>query len=210
MRNSNISLNRRKVAPGHALRRPFHLLAAIVIALCFTQSAQAIDPDRTMSQYVRQQWGIESGFPRGPVYAINQTADGYLWIGTEAGLVRFDGRNFSLIQSPIPQLPTIKNILGLETDDRGDLWARLPRPMLLHYRDGVFEDARRDPRLFGSVVTAISRSRDGALLFWGEQGCIVMRGGKTQIVPAPAGFTRSTVLAMNGSSGSRGRSPHHR
>jgi signal transduction histidine kinase/ligand-binding sensor domain-containing protein len=184
------------VAQGHALRRPFHLLAASLIAACSTQSAQAIDPNRTMSQYVRQQWGIESGFPRGPVYAIDQTADGYLWIGTEAGLVRFDGRSFSLIQSPIPQLPTIKNILGLETDDRGGLWARLPRPMLLHYRDGIFEDARRDPRLFGSVVTAISRSRDGALLFWGEEGCIVMRRGKTQIVPAPADFTRSAVLAI--------------
>ena len=49
-----------------------------------------------MSQYVRDHFGAEQGFPRGPVYAITQTADGYLWIGTEAGLVRFDGWTFSL------------------------------------------------------------------------------------------------------------------
>jgi signal transduction histidine kinase/ligand-binding sensor domain-containing protein len=149
-----------------------------------------------MSQYVRRQWGIESGFPRGPVYAINQTADGYLWIGTEAGLVRFDGLNFSLIQSPVPELPKMNHVLGLETDDQGGLWARLPRPMLLHYRQGEFEDARRDPRLSGSVVTAISRGRDGALLLWGETGCIVLRGGKAQVAPAPPGFTRSAVLSV--------------
>jgi ligand-binding sensor domain-containing protein len=51
-----------------------------------------------MSQYIHDRWGTERGFPRGPVYAITQTADGYLWIGTEAGLVRFDGQNFRLVQ----------------------------------------------------------------------------------------------------------------
>jgi signal transduction histidine kinase/ligand-binding sensor domain-containing protein len=194
LRSSNTCLDR--VARGHALRLPFHLLITGLIAASCTRTARAIDPNRTMSQYVRRQWGIESGFPRGPVYAINQSADGYLWIGTEAGLVRFDGLKFSLIQSPVPELPRMDHVLGLETDDQGGLWARPPRPMLLHYRHGIFEDARRDPRLSGSVVTAISRSRDGALLFWGEAGCIVLRGGKAQFTPAPPGFTRSTVLSI--------------
>jgi len=35
--------------------------------------------------------GAEQGFPGGPVYAIAQTPDGYLWIGAERGLIRFDG-----------------------------------------------------------------------------------------------------------------------
>src|SRR5690242_7912235 len=61
-------------------------------------AAYGIDPDRAMSQYVRDRWGTDRGFPQGPVYAIAQTADGYLWIGTEAGLIRFDGWNFRLIK----------------------------------------------------------------------------------------------------------------
>ena len=38
-----------------------------------------------MSQYIHDRWGSEKGFPGGPIYAITQTADGYLWIGTEKG-----------------------------------------------------------------------------------------------------------------------------
>jgi ligand-binding sensor domain-containing protein/signal transduction histidine kinase len=158
--------------------------------------AWAIDPNRTMSQYVRQQWGVESGFPRGPVYAIHQTADGYLWIGTASGLIRFDGLNFTLTQSLIPKLPAMNDVLGLETDDQGDLWVRLPRPLILRYHGGIFADARRDPRLFDSTAYLISRSRDGALLIWGTKGCIVMRGGKAQLVPIPRDFTPSAVLSV--------------
>ena len=44
------------------------------------------------------QWGSERGFPGGPVYALTQTADGYLWIGGEKGLVRFDGLSFRLFE----------------------------------------------------------------------------------------------------------------
>jgi len=196
LRSSNTCLDRRKVARGHALRLPFHLIGAGLIAVFVTQTAQAIDPNRTMSQYVRRQWGIENGLPRGPVYAIEQTADGYLWIGTEAGLVRFDGFSFSLIPSSAPELPSIAHVLGLATDDAGDLWARLRRPTLLRSRHGVFEDARRDPNLSNSSVTAMSRGRDGALLLWGPSGATVLRGGKFQTLREPAGFTRSTVLSI--------------
>jgi ligand-binding sensor domain-containing protein len=51
-----------------------------------------------MSQYRRDHWGVERGFPRAPVYAISQTADGYLWIGTGAGLIRFDGISFHMVR----------------------------------------------------------------------------------------------------------------
>ena len=75
-------------------------------------TAYAIDPNRAMSQYIRDRWGTDQGFPRGPVYAITQTSDGYLWIGTEAGLVRFDGWNFRLIKDESGSF-TIPSVLGL-------------------------------------------------------------------------------------------------
>ena len=74
-------------------------LCLLAVVANFVDFAYAIDPSRAMSQYVRDRWGPEQGFPRGPVYAITQSADGYLWIGTEAGLVRFDGLNFRLIRT---------------------------------------------------------------------------------------------------------------
>ena len=149
-----------------------------------------------MSQYVRQQWGLENGFPRGPVYAIDQTADGYLWIGTEAGLVRFDGLSFNLIQSQQGEaLPAINHVLSFATDDKGDLWARLRKPNLLHYVNGTFEDPRRSAPLSQLSVSALSRCRDGSLLFWGPNP-VLLRDGKFQVLPTPAVFTQSAVLSV--------------
>ena len=55
--------------------------------------ARALDPNRLLSQYVSEQWLTESRFPGGAVNGITQTADGFLWIGTDTGLIRFDGLN---------------------------------------------------------------------------------------------------------------------
>src|ERR1700754_4867824 len=74
----------------------FRWFVAGLVVLCFANPARALDANRAITDYVRDRWGPNQGFPGGPVYAITQTADGYLWIGTEKGLVRFDGLNFRL------------------------------------------------------------------------------------------------------------------
>jgi len=88
-----------------------------------------------MSEYVRHRWGTESGFPKGPVYSISQTSDGYLWIGTDAGLVRFDGVKFELI-SDDKGAYKLSGVMGLAPDRDGSLWMRLPRQTLLRYKNG--------------------------------------------------------------------------
>jgi ligand-binding sensor domain-containing protein len=55
-----------------------------------------LDPALDVSQYARTSWKIREGFSKGTILAIAQTPDGYLWLGTEFGLLRFDGvRNVS-------------------------------------------------------------------------------------------------------------------
>ena len=89
---------------------------------CFLASAHAVDPNRNMSQYIREQWGIERGFPGGTVHAITQTPDGYLWIGTDKGLVRFDGLNFTLVHRSTPDVLPDNPVLGLTTYADGNMW----------------------------------------------------------------------------------------
>ena len=96
-----------------------------------------------MSQYVRDRWGTDKGFPRGPVYAIAQTPDGYLWIGTEAGLVRFDGWNFRLVKDDSGAF-TITGVLGLAPANEDCLWLRLQDLTVLRYCNGVFENPSSD------------------------------------------------------------------
>src|ERR1700761_9052798 len=97
LRNSNSCPER--MAQRRGLRGG--LLAGFVV-ICLVKSAFALDPNRTISQYVLDKWGPDRGFVGGAIYAISQSSDGYLWIGTERGLVRFDGDNFKMIQQPLP------------------------------------------------------------------------------------------------------------
>src|ERR1700722_16167096 len=72
-------------------------IAISLAAICLSCPAHAIDPNRTISQYLREHWSTDRGFSA--VTAVAQTSDGYLWIGTDKGLVRFDGTTFR----PFPQ-----------------------------------------------------------------------------------------------------------
>src|SRR5580704_14827245 len=109
-----------------------------------------------MTQYVRDHWGVEQGFPKGPLYAITQTADAYLWIGTQSGLFRFDGWGFSQVQDPSGAF-TITGVYGLTPDQDGSLWLLSEYQTLLHYKNGAFERPRFD-ELSPGTVSAISPS----------------------------------------------------
>jgi signal transduction histidine kinase/ligand-binding sensor domain-containing protein len=170
-----------------------------MLGLLATQALHAIDPNRNVSQYLRQRWGAESGLPKGPVYAIHQTPDGYLWVGTERGLYRFDGVRFASISSGTPELSALGQVLGLTVDGAGDLWARLRRPTLLSYKRGVFTNVMAQAGKQSATTTAIARANDGSLLIWalqGEASARVVRGGQIVTVAAPVGFSRSPVLAL--------------
>ena len=170
----------------------------IAAALLFPALGRAIDPSRTMSQYVRERWGAEQGFPSGPVYAIDQTRDGYLWIGTEKGLVRFDGFNFHLMQSAAPAQASLSHVLGLFAHPDGSLWLRLRRPgmTLLRFRGGVFEDVMGDLATLASAA-AMARGRDGGPLLWvlQREGNSVRGEGLAKL--APVEYSGSPVLALS-------------
>src|SRR5437660_11338855 len=156
-------------------------LLAVILGICLVNAACASDPARAVSQYVHDKWGPNRGFLGGAVYAICQSDDGYLWIGTERGLVRFDGFTFTLIQRPLPDLPPIGAVRGLVSDVEGNLWIRIDGPHLLRYREGKFEDAVVRYGLEEAAFTAMSLDGEGHPLLWGlENHALRYRDGKFQ------------------------------
>ena len=130
----------------------------------FVPWASGLSSHKAISEYIRDQWSAAQGFPDGPVYAMAQTPDGYLWIGTEKGLVRFDGLSFRLFQqfdsTTLPGGP----VIGLAVDAEGDLWIRLQGPRLLNYRDGTFRDVLSNPAIVETDITAMcAGSRVGSI-----------------------------------------------
>jgi ligand-binding sensor domain-containing protein len=93
------------------------LLVPFVVSAVF-----ALNPDRHITQYGHTAWRLQDGFFGGQVGSITQTTDGYIWIGTAAGLFRFDGVRFvSWRSQEVEQLPStsITDLLGARD---GSLW----------------------------------------------------------------------------------------
>jgi len=77
------------------------------LVFLISATALAIDSPRELSQFGHDVWLTENGLPQNTVHAIAQTADGYIWIGTEEGLARFDGVKFTVFDKQ--NTPEIKN-----------------------------------------------------------------------------------------------------
>src|SRR6202167_1844788 len=139
------------------------LTCAIVVlaAICFAASAYALDPTRTMSQYLNDSWGTERGLPGGSITAIAQTSDGYLWIGTDKGLVRFDGLNFHQFERAHPDPIPIGPVRTLLVDASDNLWILLQNTLVFRYHNGTFELIRGEAE---NGTTAMARATSGAVL----------------------------------------------
>lgn len=162
MRNSNTC--RERATHRGQLRK---WLTAGTAILCLVHAVFALDPRRSISQYVHDEWGADRGFLGGEIYAIAQSSDGYLWIGTERGLVRFDGFNFVMIQRPLPDLEQTGPVRDLITDAEGNMWIRLEGPRMLWYRNGKFENVYSHFDLQDITFTAIARDNEGGILLAG-------------------------------------------
>src|SRR5215467_10868088 len=115
---------------AHALRV---VLAGVLLALC--PSAFALDPALDVSQYAHTSWKMRDGFTKGEIRAIAQTADGYLWLGTEFGLVRFDGLQTTPWQPPLDQRLPSNNVYSLLVTRDGTLWIGTAKG-LASWKDG--------------------------------------------------------------------------
>src|SRR6202035_4006966 len=94
---------------------------ALILLACCT-CVFALSPELDVSQYAHTAWKSRDGFPKGQVNAIAQTPDGYLWLGTEFGLFRYDGdRSVAGLLPPDQPLPS-SDIFALLAARDGTLW----------------------------------------------------------------------------------------
>lgn len=108
-------------------------------ALCLLASHPAVALDTNHhASYSRTTWTQKDGLPQDAVSAIAQTGDGYLWLGTEEGLARFDGYEFTVYRKDTVNLPS-NSITALATGSDGSLWIGTPNG-LSHYSENHFRN----------------------------------------------------------------------
>ena len=119
-------------------RQPHAILLALLFAcvvLAWSPETFALDPKLDVSQYAHTSWKIRDGFPKGDLGAIAQTRDGYLWLGTESGLFRFDGVKSVLWHPPANQELPSNWIFSLLVTRDGTLWIGTEKG-LASWKDG--------------------------------------------------------------------------
>jgi len=100
------------------LVRAVCVFVAVLVSL--GNRAIALDEPQPASGYVRRNFTVEDGLLSNIVYAVLQTRDGFLWVGTREGLLRFDGRHFTRIEF-LPQASPVSAVALAEAPD-GALW----------------------------------------------------------------------------------------
>jgi signal transduction histidine kinase/ligand-binding sensor domain-containing protein len=111
----------------------------------------ALDPNRQVTQYAHTAWRVQDGVFSGLPSAITQTADGYLWIGTQAGLVRFDGVRFVPWTPPGTERLLSSSIFSLLGATDGSLWIGSGAG-LGHLKDGDLINYQDAPGRINSII----------------------------------------------------------
>jgi ligand-binding sensor domain-containing protein len=133
-------------------------IAAVVLLAC-CRFASALDPALDINQYAHNAWTVREGFFKGTLYAIAQTPDGYLWIGTEFGLVRFDGVRSVPWHPPAGEHLPGNFIRSLLTARDGRLWIGTNEG-LASWKDGKLIQY---PELAGRVLVTLLEDREGTV-----------------------------------------------
>lgn len=99
----------------------------------------AVDAGRLLSQYGHTGWRLQDGELPAPAYPMTQTADGYLWIGTQAGVVRYDGARFVPLDTLTESRLASPFVVALLAARDGSLWIGT-QAGLSRWKDGKLTD----------------------------------------------------------------------
>ena len=135
---------------------------ALVSFVCFpfAPTAKAINPLVQITQYAHTAWRLQDGTISAPIHAIEQTNDGYFWIGTDNGLLRFDGVRFTPWEPAPGEKLAAPYVESLLKDRDGSLWIGTGRG-LSHLVDGHLTNFPAAP----GYIEQIIQDPDGTIWF---------------------------------------------
>jgi signal transduction histidine kinase/ligand-binding sensor domain-containing protein len=177
------------------------MLVRLVFVLCVSVVAsahvvRAADNDGLLSGYSLTSWHNDAGRPLGSVYAMVQDRDGYLWIGTDSGLLRFDGARFTplehLIDTPVPGAAVRSLVLARD----GSLWAGLgDRSTVVRLREGTVDRRTRGLEHLEAVTDLVE---DGRGVMWAiaDRGLFALHADRWQRVRLPWKSREGPVQAL--------------
>ncbi len=182
---------------GELRRRPtfcpsevVRLALGALLCLWIPGDAMSLDRGKALTQYLLENWGTKDGLRQHRIRAMRQTQDGYLWLATENGLVRFDGVRFSTLSSATDGL-SHDYLNALEVGDDGSLWVGTYHG-LSHLTSGAFTTYTDRNGLTDSYVRCLARG-GGHLWIGGLRGLNRLENNRVTVDPR---FTGEYVQAL--------------
>jgi ligand-binding sensor domain-containing protein/signal transduction histidine kinase len=173
------------------------MLSTLVLAtILFSPVTYALDPARSLTQYLHRIWQMQQGLPEATIYSIAQTSDGYLWLGTQTGLVRFDGVRFE----PIREVGGVSLekmwIRQLLADDSHGLWMATDGFGILHMRDGALTRYNTTTGLPSDSIRCILADQHGTLWAGTDAGLVTLVDGKVIRYGTQQGLNLQNIRAI--------------
>lgn len=142
-------------------------------------------------------WATEQGLPASQVTALARTPDGFLWLGSYEGLVRFDGAQFRLYTPE--DLPGLGRgtLVTLDVAPDGALWVSSGRTVLRRAADGRWRTFGTAAGLPDARITALHVDRAGTVWIGTRTGVWRMRDGRATPLPAPSFEPPPAVTALS-------------
>jgi ligand-binding sensor domain-containing protein/class 3 adenylate cyclase len=164
------------------------------ILCCWVFTAlYALDPEKNIKQLTHEAWTNETSLPQVSVQAIIQTRDGYLWLGTQEGLVRFDGAHFVQMNS--------EDVNSFCEDREGGLWVSSPEAGVCHLKEGKIEQFGTARGLSNNRCNSLWLDSEGALWIATDLGVNRLKDGKFTVFTKKDGLPSDQVTAVVGTRG---------
>ncbi len=183
------------VDAGSGRRLVVVLCALAVAAASITRSAADASED-PLGDYTVTTWGDKEGLPAGRIRAIEQDTEGYLWLGSDAGLFRFDGVRFVPWEVRGPAGPPGGSISALLSASDGSLWVGLGDRGLTHIRNGTLSAHSESEGLDRGFVFSLFEDHRGTVWAGTVHGLYRFRGERWERLDSGHGLNTLPVVGV--------------
>jgi PAS domain S-box-containing protein len=178
--------------------------ATVLLLFAPLLARPALNPSKAITQYVHDVWTTDNGLPQNSVICMAQTPDGYLWMGTEAGLVRFNGVEFKTFDKVSERSLHANEIDSLLVDRNGSLWIGSHGGGLTRYENGQFASYPDSVRLPSGTVQTLYEDAAGDIWAGTDGGGLAHirhHSGlpdTVEVLTRKDGLAENSVFAMSG------------
>ena len=173
-------------------------VALLAIALGASSIALALDPGKNIGQYGHDTWTPQNGLPGEAVYSVLQTRDGYLWLRTSAGLVRFDGARFVTVFPRVGDKVVEEPVKAIALGADGDLLVRSTSRTLI-YHDGIFRDYRTPGALPDGDIRVLFESKRHEVFVGSDDFVYLIEDGGAKMLRRGTSWTFAFLENADGS-----------